>query len=252
MKLFKKKERISPHAAINYKGKLLNDKTPFAVTEAFKSMRTSLLFTTNSEKCPVFGIVSSYQSTGKSLISANLAIAFSLMNKKVLLMDCDMRKPVQHRLFSLHHGLGMSELLSNQCSVDEALTAIPEYENLTVITSGTIPPNPQELLASEHASKVMKELKERFDVIVIDFPPVSVVADAMAMSKEVTGYVFIVRAGVSDGPEVVRSIDAMKQMNCNVLGVALNGFDLKSGDYYREKRYGRYSYYRRDNAEKSD
>lgn len=246
MGIFKKKQKVSPHAAINYKGKLLNDNTPFAVAESFKSLRTNLLFMSNSERCPVYGVVSSFQATGKSLISANLAIAFSLMNKKVLLIDADMRKPVQHRVFNLHHGVGFSELLSGQCTTDDTLRSVENYQNLTVISSGAVPPNPQELLASDQAAKVFAELKQRFDVIVVDFPPAGVVADAMAASSLVTGFVFITMSGVSEGPAVTQTIETMKQMNCNILGTVLNGYDLKSGDYYRDKRYGRYSYYRGD------
>ena len=249
----KKKRAISAHAAINYKGKLLNDQTPFAVAEAFKSMRTNLLYTTN-QKCPIFGIVSSYQATGKSLIAANLAIAFSQMNKRTLLVDGDMRKPVQHRCFGFKHPKGLSELLSGQCSIEEAIAPVPQYENLYLIQAGNIPPNPQELLAYEQTPEIFNALREQFDYIIVDLPPAGVVADAMAISSVVTGYVFVVRSGASDVPTVRDTIESMKQMNCNIIGTVLNGFDIKSDNYYRnkDKKYGRYNYYRRDMSSNKD
>lgn len=239
---------VSSHAAIKYKGKILNEKTPFAVAEAFKTLRTNLLYTTNSEKCPVFGVVSSYQNTGKSLISANLAVAFSMMNKRALLIDADMRKPVQHRCFSMRHEYGLSELLSGQCTIDQAVTSVEQYPNLSIILAGNIPPNPQELLAYEQTKRIFAQLRERFDVIIVDLPPAGVVADAMAISTLVTGYVFIVRSGESDAPTVNETINNMKQMNCTILGLVLNGYDIKSDNYYRDRKYGRYYYYRREQS----
>ena len=244
-----RKRRNSSHAAINYKGKILNEKTPFAVAEAFKTLRTNLLYMVNNQKCPVFGVVSSYQNTGKSLISANLAVAFSMMNKRVLLVDGDMRKPVQSRCFGIKHTFGLSELLSGQCSVDEAITTAEAYPNLSIILSGNIPPNPQELLAYETTKGVFDELKSRFDVIVVDLPPVGVVSDAITLSTIVTGFIFVVRSGESDGPSVIETVNNMSQMNCVILGTVLNGYDLKTDNYYRDRKHGKYSYYHRYNGE---
>ena len=250
LKKKRNKKKVSTHASINYKGKILNENTPFAVTEAFKTLRTNLLYTVNVQKCPVFGVVSSYQNTGKSLISANLAVAFSLMDKKVLLIDGDMRKPVQHRCFSMRHPVGLSELLSGQCSVDEAIAGVEAYQNLSIILAGNIPPNPQELLAYEQTKTVFEELRSRFDLIIVDLPPAGVVADAMTLSSIISGYVFVVRSGDTDAPSVLETVNNMKQMNCTILGVVLNGYDLKSDNYYRykDKKYGRYSYYRRESS----
>ncbi|MBQ8235230.1 MAG: CpsD/CapB family tyrosine-protein kinase, partial [Clostridia bacterium] len=152
MSIFRKKnKKVSAHAAINYKGKLLTDKTPFAVTESFKTLRTNLLYTTGQSNCPVYGVTSTYQNSGKSLISANLAIAFSMLEKKVLLLDADMRRPVQHRCFDLPNKKGTSELFSGLATIDEVVQRVERYPFLEIITAGNIPPNPQELLAGENA-----------------------------------------------------------------------------------------------------
>ena len=247
MSIFFKKDKKRPtvHAAVNYRGKLLGQNTPFAVTESFKTLRTNLMYTAGGEKCPVYGVTSCFQSSGKSLISANLAIAFSMMNKRVILLDGDMRKPVQHRCFNLNNTVGLSEWLSGMAEYDDVVTGVPAYPGLDVITVGHVPPNPQELLASESAKNVLSFLKERYDVIVVDLPPAGVVSDAVAVSSIVSGYLFVVRAGEDDSESVKRIIEVMQQMNCRILGTVLNGIDLKNGEY--SKNYGRYSYYRRDN-----
>lgn len=242
--MFKNKKRTSVHAAVNYKGKLLGKDTPFAVTESFKTLRTNLMYTAGGEKCPVYGVTSSYQSSGKSLISANLAIAFSMMNKRVALLDGDMRKPVQHRCFGVANDKGLSEWLSGMAEYEDVVRSVPDYPGLDVITVGRIPPNPQELLAGENAQKVFALLKERYDVIVVDLPPAGVVSDAVAVSALVSGYLFVVRAGEDDNESVKRVVETMQQMNCRILGTVLNGIDLKNGEY--SKNHGRYSYYRRE------
>ena len=226
----------------------MNARTPFAVTEAYKTLRTNLLYTTADKgECPVFGVVSAFPKTGKSLIAANLSVTFSMMDKKVLLIEGDMRKPVQHRIFlQKSNRKGLSELLSGQCTLEEALLEIPDYPGLTLMQAGHIPPNPQELLTSARCNEILATLRKLFDFIFLDLPPVSVVADAMVLSAEVSGYIFIVRAGESQAPAVKETLERMQQMKCNVLGVVLNGYDLKSGEYYRKQKNGRYSYYRRD------
>ena len=248
MGFLRKKKNVFSHDPISYREKLLNDRTPFAVTEAYKTLRTNLLYTTADKgECPVFGVVSAFPKTGKSLIAANLSVTFSMMDKKVLLIEGDMRKPVQHRLFLQKSNCkGLSELLSGQCTPEEALLEIADYPGLTLMRAGHIPPNPQELLTSARCKEILAALRKRFDFIILDLPPVGVVADAMVLSAEVTGYVFVVCSGESQAPAVKEILERMQQMNCNVLGMVLNGYDLKNGEYYKKRKNSRYSYYRRD------
>ena len=105
----KKEKRISSRV---YTGKLLDDKAPFAISESFKRLRTNILYLAGENKCPVFGITSAFQGAGKSILTANLGVAFSQLDKKVLIIDCDMRKPAQHRIFDLENKSGLSEILS--------------------------------------------------------------------------------------------------------------------------------------------
>ena len=234
----------------NYEGKLLTSKTPFAINEAFRTLRTNLFYTSKGEKCPVYGITSCYANSGKSLVIANAAISFSQLNKKVLLIDCDLRNSVVHKIFGLEKGLGISELLAgSDNAVDRALRKTA-YENLQVITSGGTPPNPTELLASERMNKLIGILKNHFDVIFIDLPPIGLVSDAAVIAEIVTGYVFTVRSGFDDRRDVEQVLGVAEQMNMNIIGFILNDVNVKVsakygkyGKYGRYGRYGRYSRY---------
>lgn len=227
-------ERKSRQKNTGYADKLLGEKTPFAVMEAFKTLRTNLLFTTGTES-PLLGLTSCLASTGKSLISANIAIAFSMMNKRVLLIDCDMRKPVQHKCFGIENTKGASELFSGQVKLEEVVHPISAYKGLSLITAGRIPPNPQELLTFAAEEGIFEEFRKQYDVVIVDLPPVGVVSDAMTISKQLTGYLFITRAGESEKSAVKQATNMMRKNNCKVLGTVLNYADPKYG--------GKYHYY---------
>lgn len=229
----------------DYEGRLLNKKTPFAITEAFKALRTNLCYTTRGEKCAVYGMTSAYVSAGKSLIISNVAVSFAQMNKKVLLIDGDLRCPVIHKIFGLDNKVqGMSDLLAGMCSYEDIYRRNGGYENLNIITSGKIPPNPAELLASENMKKFMETVKEEYDVVLIDLPPVCEVSDAGIIYDQVTGYTFVIRSGYSDRRMISLAVEIMEGFGATLSGFILNDIDIKSGDYYKNKYYSGYSKYR--------
>lgn len=229
----------------DYDGRLLTKKTPFAITEAFKALRTNLCYTTKGESCAVYGITSAYVSAGKSLIISNVAISFAQMNKKVLLVDGDLRCPVIHKIFGLDNKVqGMSDLLAGMCRYDEIYHRNGGYENLNIITSGKIPPNPAELLASDNMKKFIATVKDEYDIVLIDLPPICEVSDAGILYDQVTGYVFVVRAGYSDRRMIDLAVETMEGCGANISGFILNDIDIKSGDYYKNKYYSSYSKYR--------
>ncbi len=229
----------------DYEGRLLNKKTPFAITEAFKSLRTNLCYTTKGEKCAVYGVTSAYVSAGKSLIIANTAASFSQMEKRVLLVDADLRCPVQHKVFNLDNKVhGLSDLLAGICEFDDLYLRNGGYPNLDIITSGKIPPNPAELLASDNMKKFLATVRERYDVVFIDLPPVCEVSDAGIISDIITGFVFVVRAGYSDRRMIEMAVETMEGFDASFVGFVLNDIDIKSGDYYKNKYYSTYSKYR--------
>jgi capsular exopolysaccharide synthesis family protein len=229
----------------DYEGRLLNKKTPFAISEAFKLLRTNMCYTTKGERCAVYGITSAYVSAGKSLIMANIAVCFAQMNKKVLLVDGDLRCPVQHKIFNLDNDVnGFSDVLAGICSYDDLYRRNGGVENLNVITSGKIPPNPAELLASPKTKEFIDRAKEEYDVVFIDLPPVCEVSDAGIISDLLTGYAFVVRSGYSDRRMIEMAVEIMEGFDASFVGFILNDIDIKSGDYYKNKYYSSYSKYR--------
>ncbi len=240
------------HSDRDYTGRLLNAKTPFAITEAFKSLRTNMCYTTKGEKCAVYGITSAYVQAGKSLVIANLAVSFSMMGKKVLLLDGDLRCPVQHKIFNITNRVrGFSDVLAGMCSYEEMELRDGGYPNLSILTCGKLPPNPAELLASEHMKTFIERARQDYDFIFIDLPPVSEVSDAGIISEQVTGFAFVVRAAYSDRRMVEMALETMEGFGAPLTGFILNDIDIKAGNYYKNKyysyggKYGKYSNYGR-------
>jgi len=241
--MFKKNKRNNKKQ--NYDNKLLNSNTPFAITEAFKTLRTNLYYTSKNETCPVFAITSAYAHAGKSIIIANTALSYAQLDKKVLLIDADMRCPVIDKIFGKSNDRGLSELLASSKLVSDGLSDFLSdsgIEGLDIITSGRIPPNPSELLSSKRINEFIEVVKKKYDYIFIDLPPICEVADAGVIAPYVTGYLFAVRSGATDTKAVGDGLDALKQTGANVVGFVLNDVDLKSGGKYY--KYGKYGYSR--------
>jgi capsular exopolysaccharide synthesis family protein len=193
--------------------------------EAFKHLRTLLSNTTKQEHCPVFAMVTPKAKGGNATVSSNLAISFAQLGKKVLLIDGNMRKPKIASLFALNAERGLSELLSlsEDGVLDLSGTVIPSgIENLDIITSGAIPENPAELLASAAFSSLLENAKNEYEYIFICLPPVCDVADACIVAENVFGYIFTVRSEKTDGRYARRAIDSIKSNGGVILGTVLN------------------------------
>ncbi len=236
-------------SARDYSGRLLGDTTPFAVTEAFKLLRTNMFYTTKGESCAVYGVTSATMGAGKSVIVANTAISFGQMGKRVLLIDGDLRCPVLHRIFKLDAKAdGLSEMLAGVCADGHRAIRTSSFANVDVLTSGRIPPNPAELLASARMREFIAAAKQTYDVIFIDLPPICDVTDAGVISDIVTGYAFVVRSGCSDRRLIGVAADILVNLGGSIIGFVLNDVDIKSGDYYKNRysgysTYGRYAKY---------
>lgn len=224
---------------------LLNKTTPFAVTEAFKKLRTNLRFTlaaSDSALSNIAAVSSSLPGEGKSITSANLAISLSQIYPKILLVDADMRKPVQHKLFECSRDSGLSSVLAGTETL-EAATVKGVREHLDLLPAGPIPPNPAELLASKNMMKFLTEAGERYDYVIIDTPPVDVVTDALVFAGQVAGLVLVVRPDVCRHALLQRTLSATELAGIKVLGVVTSDH---SGDgsltpYYKGKYYKSYS-----------
>ena len=222
--------------------KLLTAASTFAVKEEYNSIRTNLLFTQQGEKCPIFVVTSPTANNGKTINSANLAINFAQMGKKTLVIDADMRNPSLHKLFSLSSRNGLSEILAGL--TDNITVTKTDIENLSVLTSGKIPPNPTELLSSPRMDKLLDFVKEHYDCVFIDTPPVNIVTDATVFSQKATGYVIIVKTDTTNIPELKTTVSTLQGINANILGFILNDANSEKKKYYSYyRKYSRnYSY----------
>ncbi len=225
-----------------YKNMLVGKGFPFAIEEAFKEIRTNMLYTARDVKCPIYALTSGLAHEGKSIVAANLASSFAKLGKRVLLLDADLRNPTLHHIFSCDRSLGVSEIAAGICK--EPLSAVlhTEIEGLDLIPAGHIPPNPAELLATTAFEEFLKSMQDCYDAIFIDFPPVGVVVDALIPAELITGYAVVVYAGLADRHAVSETLTSMKAVDAKVLGFILNGIDPKEGGYSRRDRKYRYKY----------
>lgn len=222
--------------------KLLTASSTFAVKEAYNSIRTNLLFTQQGEKCPIFVITSPTANNGKTINSANLAINFAQMGKKTLVIDADMRNPSLHKLFSLSSRNGLSEILAGL--TDNITVTKTDIENLSILTSGKIPPNPTELLSSPRMDKLLDFVKEHYDCVFIDTPPINIVTDATVFAQKATGYILIVKTDTTNVPELKTAVSTLQGINASILGFILNDANSEKKKYYSYyRKYSRsYSY----------
>ena len=222
--------------------KILNQDSPFIVKEAYSSIRTNLLFTQRGEKCPIFVVTSPTANNGKTLNSINLAVSFAQMGKKTLLIDSDMRNPTIHRMFSVPSKNGLSEILAGL--TDNITVSKTDIENLSILTAGKIPPNPAELLASERMDKLLEFVKEHYDCVFIDTPPINIVTDATVFAQKSTGYILVVKANTSDSNDVKTAVSSLEHIDGNILGFVLNDIlpnNRKNYSYYKKYDY-KYDY----------
>ena len=212
-----------------------NPRSP--VAEAFRSLRTNLEYSSVDNPARTMLVTSSGESEGKSTVAANLAIVEAQSGKKVVIIDADMRRPKVHFQFNKSNRKGLSDVVTGKLSIDDVVKTFDQVENLSIITCGTIPPNPSELLGSERMSQTLKDLEERFDLIIIDTPPM-IVSDAQILSVKVDGVIFVVIPGQTRAIVALRPIEELRRIGSHVLGIVANKIP-KSRDYY----YGGYNYY---------
>ena len=175
--------------------RLLNNDSPFAVKEAYVKLRTSLMFCMTASKnrvCRTFAVTSAMPSDGKSLTAANIAISYAMMDKKVMLIDADMRRPTQRRLWNVRKSSGLCDFLANIGSLE--ISKVSELP-LWIVCTGTIPPNPSELLSSDKMKGFVIACSERYDYVIIDTPPINTVADAQIVSTYVDGMLLVAKSG---------------------------------------------------------
>lgn len=225
---------------------LLSPKSDFFVREAYKTLRTNVSFAlTGDSGCKVIVVTSSLQGEGKSITAMNLAISYAMTDRKVLMVDCDLRRPKVARLLRMSAKVGLSNLIVNPDLKDEAILST-NVSGLDVILSGDIPPNPSELLGSPRMQCLIAEMRERYDIIILDSPPVNMVTDAVVLAPHSDGVLFLVRANRSERGAVIHAVEQMEYAKAKILGFVLNDVDMEKTHYgYGKYRYKRYSRYRK-------
>lgn len=209
----------------------------FAVTEAMNTLRTNIIY---SNDVKTINITSTFPDEGKSTIALQLARSFAELGKKTLLMDCDLRKSsLIHRFHGGRKMEGLSELLTGQ---SVKIIHNTDIENLSVICSGQIPPNPSELLSSQKFTVFMQALKEKYDYIILDAPPIGSVIDAAIVGRNADGTLMVVRNDFSKKAAVKRGTQQLEQNGCKLLGVILNRVKKHQKDYYYYSGYYKYGY----------
>lgn len=218
----------------------VNPKSP--VSEAFRTLRTNIQFSSLDKEIRVITITSSEPSEGKSTVISNLAIAMAQSGQSVLVIDCDLRKPTVHKTFRINNSLGFTSALVENVEISSIINEIEGIDNLSVLTSGPIPPNPSELLSSKKCKRFIEELKEEFDVILLDAPPVGVVTDAAILSTFVDGIILVIGHGQVDIHSIQRTKELLEKVKAPIIGTVLNKIPISKGKYGGYKYYSYYEY----------
>ncbi|HEY9693630.1 MAG TPA: polysaccharide biosynthesis tyrosine autokinase [Oculatellaceae cyanobacterium] len=205
------------------------------ISEAFRMLHTSLRFMSLDNQLKVMVISSSVPQEGKSTTAANLAVAISQLGQRVLIVDADMRKPSQHKIWQLPNQTGLSSVLTGQSEFNQAVVEV--MDNLEVLTSGISPPNPLILLDSSQMAVLVGQWAQTYDFVIIDSPPLSVAADTTILGKMANGLMFVVRPGVANSGNLAYCKELLEQSGQNVLGVVVNAVSRNSSSYYNNYYY---------------
>ena len=210
---------------------LIVERKPKSIeAEAYRSLRTNIQYSSFDKKYQTLVVTSANPEEGKSTVSGNLALVLAQGESKVLLVDCDMRRPSVHKKFRISNTYGISDLLVGNKKMESV--AHKYNDNLSIEPSGKIPPNPAEMLASKAMTAFLEEMKNYFDYIVLDTPPLQAVTDAQVLSTKVDGSLIVVRAGVTKKDAVHNAVSIIKKVNGNIIGTVLNGADNSKDKYY--------------------
>lgn len=208
---------------------VLTKEVPFAIEEAYKSLRTNLLFSLPEEKCKIIEITSSVQNEGKSVTAINLAIALGKNGSKVLLIDCDLRLPTIARKLKVKQKPGLTNLLYGMCNAQDIINHLEC--GIDVIPSGDLPPNPSETLGSSRMKKTLEFMTNVYDYIILDAPPIGVVTDAAVLAKQASGVILVVRKEVASYEGVDVALNKLKIANANILGFVLTDAETNASNY---------------------
>ena len=212
------------------------------VSEAFRSIRTNIEYIIKGKDKCIFSVIADSPGIGKTYISINMASIYAMYGKKTVLVGMDLRKPRLYQEFGLSNKIGVSSYLVGKASIDEIIQPSGKLPNLDIVTAGPVPPNPAELIASDRCSQMFTELKERYDYIIVDTPPLLWVTDALLLMKQVDTSIFIIRQGVTNKKALEVVISDLEQRKYSV-SLVVNGINYQGSYGYRYSYgYGGYGY----------
>lgn len=207
------------------------------ISEAYRTIRTNIQFSKVDIDIKTILLTSSKQDEGKTTVASNLAVSFAaLEGKRVLIIDADLRNPSIHRMFNISNNHGLTDILTNQKSV-EACVQMTEVKNLQILTTGKMPPNPAEMLESKRMREFIEVLKDYYDYIFIDAPPIGIITDAGILANYCDGTIIVVGAGDTEIEAAKITKERLEKVKANIMGVILNKY-IGEGSHY-----GYYNYY---------
>ncbi|GAA0077130.1 CpsD/CapB family tyrosine-protein kinase [Clostridium sp. CTA-5] len=213
-----------------YKGFIVEQKPKSVVSEAYRTLRTNIQYSSFDKEIRTIVVTSSEAAEGKSTVSGNLALSFAQNEKKVIIVDCDLRKPAVHKNFKISNLIGLSEVLIGKASLEETIQS--RNENLDILPSGKLPPNPSEMLSSKAMSELLKRLKEKYDIVILDSAPLQAVTDAQILSTKVDGTILVIRAERTRIESVLEAKNLLTKVGANIIGTVLHAVENTKGKYY--------------------
>lgn len=207
------------------------EKKPKSIgAEAFRTLRTNIQYSSFDKEIRSIVVTSSEPGEGKSTTAGNIALSFAQANKSTIMVDCDLRKPSLHRKFKISNMIGLSDILIGKEKIQDA---VHEYnEHLDILPSGKLPPNPSEMLGSRAMEKLLGELKEKYEVIILDTAPLQAVTDAQVLSTKADGTILVIRAEKTKKESVLQAKNLLEKVNANIIGTVLNGVENTRKKYY--------------------
>lgn len=245
------KKNKNKNVIFDPKKMLLSENSAFTVKEAYKTLRTNVMFSLPGKESKCIGIVSPERGDGKSSVAINLAVSFAQINKKSIIVDCDLRLPTIASKLQIEPKPGLSNFLSGNQESDQPLIRRSSEYGIDIMTAGDIPPDPTALLGSKQMDAFIKLLKKYYDYIILDFPPATIVSDAASMSRIVDGYLIVLRHNISEFSKINETLRQMRFANAKILGFAYNGKTEQKKYYKRGKnsKYYNYYYYKKSDKE---
>ena len=208
------------------------------ISEQYRAIRTNIEYSNVDQNTKTILVTSSDKNEGKTTTVSNLAVSFANLNKKVLLIDCDLRNASIHKMFKLNNIYGLTDILAKDRAVDKCIQET-ELENLYVLTAGATPPNPAEILSSEKMKNLIEDLKNIYDYIFIDTPPIGLVTDAGALSSFIDGVVLVVKSESVEKKYLEETKKKLDAVDARILGAILNSYKSEQKDYNYYSYYGK-------------